>query len=70
MKRLLCFFFIIVIFSCNNQTKRTETIATDNLYKEVQTGGVKIIPIETPKGKFNIWTKSIGNNLNKEKHSV
>ena len=28
----------------------------------VKTGGIKIIPIETPKGKFNIWTKTIGNN--------
>jgi proline iminopeptidase len=24
--------------------------------------GVKIIPIETPKGKFNVWTKTIGKN--------
>jgi proline iminopeptidase len=24
--------------------------------------GVKLIPIETPKGKFNVWTKTIGNN--------
>jgi proline iminopeptidase len=23
----------------------------------VQNGGVKVIPIETPKGKFNVWTK-------------
>ncbi len=28
----------------------------------LQTGGVKIIPISTPKGNFNIWTKRIGNN--------
>ena len=28
----------------------------------MQTGGIKVIPIETPKGNFNIWTKSIGNN--------
>jgi proline iminopeptidase len=28
----------------------------------VQTGGVKMIPIETPKGKFNVWSKRIGNN--------
>ncbi|MBC7615507.1 MAG: proline iminopeptidase-family hydrolase [Pedobacter sp.] len=28
----------------------------------VLTGGVKIIPIQTPKGKFNVWTKRIGNN--------
>ena len=62
MKRLLCFFFLTAILSCNNQTKTTEIAAKSDLYKEVQTGGVKIIPIETPKGKFNIWTKSIGNN--------
>ena len=28
----------------------------------VQTGGVQIIPITTPKGKFNVWTKRFGNN--------
>jgi proline iminopeptidase len=28
----------------------------------VQDGGVRIIPITTPKGKFNIWTKRFGNN--------
>ncbi|SFO32545.1 proline iminopeptidase [Chitinophaga sp. YR627] len=28
----------------------------------VQTGGVKMIPIKTPKGVFNVWTKRIGNN--------
>jgi proline iminopeptidase len=27
----------------------------------VKTGGVKVISIETPKGKFNVWTKSLGN---------
>ena len=26
------------------------------------TGGVKMIPITTPKGKFNVWTKRVGNN--------
>lgn len=28
----------------------------------IQTGGVKMIEIETPKGKFNVWTKRVGNN--------
>src|SRR3954452_7621379 len=26
------------------------------------TGGVRMIPITTPKGDFNVWTKSVGNN--------
>lgn len=28
----------------------------------VLNGGVKVIPIQTPKGKFNVWTKRFGNN--------
>jgi proline iminopeptidase len=28
----------------------------------VQAGGVKMIEIETPRGKFKVWTKRIGNN--------
>lgn len=28
----------------------------------VQSGGVRLIPIETPKGSFNVWTKRVGNN--------
>jgi len=26
------------------------------------TGGIKMIPIKTPKGTFNVWTKRVGNN--------
>ncbi len=26
------------------------------------TGGIKMIPISTPKGEFNVWTKRVGNN--------
>lgn len=29
----------------------------------VQTAGIKLIPIQTPKGTFNVWTKRFGNNL-------
>ena len=28
----------------------------------VQDGNVRVIPISTPKGKFNVWTKRFGNN--------
>lgn len=28
----------------------------------IQTGGVKMIATETPVGKFNVWTKRLGNN--------
>lgn len=48
----------------NNET--TEIASTNEYFKNsndtVQTGGIKVIPIETPKGTFNVWTKRIGNN--------
>jgi proline iminopeptidase len=28
----------------------------------LQTGGIKMITVETPKGSFRVWTKTIGNN--------
>jgi proline iminopeptidase len=29
---------------------------------DLLSGGVKLIPIQTPKGQFNVWTKRVGNN--------
>jgi proline iminopeptidase len=29
---------------------------------EIRTGGVRMIPISTPKGTFNVWTKTVGRN--------
>ncbi|HMK03331.1 MAG TPA: proline iminopeptidase-family hydrolase [Ferruginibacter sp.] len=60
-------FFLLMLFiaaACNNETKKTTatTAGNDSLYAQVQTGGIKVISIETPKGKFNVWTKRIGNN--------
>ncbi len=64
MKRvlLLCFLFSILFFSCkqNSSSSLQEYhAATDS---GVQTGGVRLIKIETPVGKFNVWTKRVGNN--------
>lgn len=30
--------------------------------KGIKNGGVKMISIQTPKGKFNVWTKTVGHN--------
>ena len=30
--------------------------------KDVWTGGVRMLPVTTPKGTFNVWTKRVGNN--------
>ena len=58
----LLLFTIALFTSC-----KQETVATQNEYfaqsaDSIQNGGVKVIPITTPKGPFNVWTKRIGNN--------
>ena len=57
---------LLLLNSCSNKTDNTSTDRASsyftNLDSGVQTGGIKVIPITTPKGKFNVWTKRIGNN--------
>ncbi|HXU27640.1 MAG TPA: proline iminopeptidase-family hydrolase [Bacteroidia bacterium] len=55
----------IVFNACTNKEKGNEAASLsyyDNAEQGLQTGGVKMIAIETPKGKFNVWTKRVGNN--------
>ncbi len=58
---------VFVLAGCN-QSKTTETApAAASTYfpapaAGVQTGGVQVVPITTPQGKFNVWTKRFGNN--------
>ena len=33
---------------------------------DLLSGGIRLIPIETPKGRFRVWTKRIGNNPTKQ----
>jgi proline iminopeptidase len=62
--RILSFFVLaVVIGSCSRQEQPStlkEYFKSDEA--GVQTGGVKMIPIETPKGTFHVWTKRFGNN--------
>jgi len=60
-KELTLLLILILGFNigCSNLSKKEQLAQNPN---EIQVGGTKIIPIETAKGKFNIWTKRIGNN--------
>ncbi|MFA6275706.1 MAG: proline iminopeptidase-family hydrolase [Pedobacter sp.] len=57
---LLCF----TLCACTHKnTSENSSIAYFNTADTgVLDGGIKIIPIQTPKGKFNVWTKRVGNN--------
>lgn len=63
LNRIILLFTLTFLISCKEERK---VAANQSYFKSnetgLKTGGIKIIPIETPKGKFNIWTKTIGNN--------
>ncbi len=66
--QLFKFFFLIcvaAIAACKND-KQGGDMTLSSYFKDstagAKTGGVQVIPINTPKGKFNVWTKKIGNN--------
>ena len=42
----------------SNSAASAETLADTT----IQTGGIKLVDISTPKGNFKVWTKRIGNN--------
>ena len=61
MKHLALTFAALFAFaSC---TKTSETVSHYFSYPDtLEAAGIKLIPIKTPKGTFNVWTKRFGNN--------
>ncbi|PHS04140.1 MAG: proline iminopeptidase [Kordia sp.] len=59
---------LFLCFGCEKEVsemniEKTTIDYLDNSNKEDQfLGGIKMIPIQTPKGEFNVWTKRVGNN--------
>ena len=75
MKNVVFPFFVFLIAllsfsSCSNQRiqppSQPERSYFDNAEPGVQSGGIKMIPIKTPKGTFNVWTKRFGNSPTKK----
>lgn len=64
MRKLLpfCIALSALFFSCRQNSSPTLQSYHAITDSGVQTGGVKMIPIETPVGKFRVWTKRFGNN--------
>jgi proline iminopeptidase len=66
-RKSLAFFAVIACLSAANASGAAEPTAPagyfDNTGRaDVLSGGVRTIEIQTPKGKFKVWTKRIGNN--------
>ena len=66
LKILICVIFgSLLCTNCKEPTKE-DTIKANYLdfskRDDQFTGGIKMIPITTPIGKFKVWTKTVGNN--------
>ena len=64
-KLLLALTLAILIQACIAESPPNEVSSSyfDNAGRDdVLSGGVKLIPIETPSGTFRVWTKRVGNN--------
>jgi proline iminopeptidase len=72
MKKTIIFTLIILVSlqSCCSKTYEKSKLKKDKVNNYLNfsdpddqfTGGIKMIPIKTPKGEFKVWTKRVGNN--------
>jgi proline iminopeptidase len=62
--RSLTLLTLAVLFVACSQREESSALKTYFKTDEtgVQTGGIKMIPIVTPKGTYHVWTKRFGNN--------
>ena len=61
MKQIIANLLVVLSFGLVACRPETQQAAAHN-YDEVQTGGVRMIPIKTAHGTFKVWTKKFGNN--------
>src|SRR5579863_4918754 len=70
MRVILFSALAVALLGCGSQAPRPEAVPLSNPANyfdnagrdDVLSGGVKMIPVQTPKGTFHVWTKRVGNN--------
>ena len=61
--RLCIFLSVLFNLSCSQQASNSNNLTNYFSYKDsIESAGVKMIPIKTAIGDFNVWTKRFGNN--------
>jgi proline iminopeptidase len=60
--QLIALVLFFALSSCQKGTSENASAYFQKTNDSIQNGGVKVIPITTSKGNFNVWTKRIGNN--------
>jgi proline iminopeptidase len=59
---------VLLLSGCSGSPEPPATAGSTNSYLDYSgrddrfSGGVRMIPVETPKGVFRVWTKRVGNN--------
>lgn len=67
MKRVCLLIIALALGACATESSPNKS-ASSSAYldssgrDDALSGGVRLIPISTPKGTFNVWTKRVGNN--------
>jgi proline iminopeptidase len=72
MKRIVVLAAVVLLLGCARKAPTAEVAPTTDVAPsryldysgrdDVLSGGVKMIPVTTPKGTFKVWTKRVGNN--------
>jgi proline iminopeptidase len=63
MRSLIAMTITLLLAACGQAPKGIDcSTYLSNPDSGLQTGGIKMVEISTPKGKFHVWTKRIGNN--------
>ncbi|MBI1227028.1 MAG: alpha/beta fold hydrolase [Bacteroidetes bacterium] len=59
---LILFFAVFIQFHCKNEVKTPVTAEPVADSTPMSEAGVRMIPIETPAGTYNVWTRKFGDN--------
>lgn len=62
MRFTLLLLSICILHACSEKKQTANNDSYFNYGDSVESGGVKMIPIKTAVGQFNVWTKRFGNN--------
>ena len=64
MRLLSLLLVFLMLTSCKEKATSNEVLVSNyfNYGDTLETGGVKMIPIQTPVGEFKVWTKRFGTN--------
>lgn len=59
---IVLLFLALVQLACQQNATTTTSTYFNSIDTGLLTGGIKMISVNTEKGKFNVWTKRVGNN--------